>query len=126
RDVVPGQIDSARVHQEGSGHGIEQRRFSRTIGADDDEKRAGLQLERDIAQRAHLIWSAGKEDFAEMVEFQHARGTRAYLTFWEVAKRPRDGSRWASYVFSVVGTSRCDVPARVRAGGTNRAGRGVA
>src|SRR5205814_3919523 len=67
-----------------------------------------------------------KEDFAEMVEFQHARGTRAYLTFWEVAKRPRDGSRWASYVFSVVGTSRCDVPARVRAGGTNRAGRGVA
>ena len=70
-DVVPVQNDAALVNGPDTGNGVEHGGLSRTVSADDGDKITGIQMERELVQRAFLVDGAGVEGLADLEQVKH-------------------------------------------------------
>ena len=63
-----------------AGHGVQQRRFARTVGADDADELSGRRLEVDAVQGHDLVGGAGEEDLAQPADLESSRGAHDRTT----------------------------------------------
>ena len=67
--------------REGAGHGVQQRRLARAVGADDADELAGGHLEVDAVQRHDLVGRPGKKTLRRPRQLQGGRGAHSRTTF---------------------------------------------
>ena len=75
RDLPAPEKYASRSRAHKAGDEIDQRRLARTIGSDNSQRVAGIELERHIVDRAHAA-----KVFTEMFDFQNwfgAQGSRS-------------------------------------------------
>ncbi len=68
RDVLSVQTDGAVVHIEASRDGVQHRRFSRPVGADDRSEISRLQMQGQILNRMLFIDRAWIKGFTDMFQ----------------------------------------------------------
>jgi len=78
--VATAEHDLAAADGERAGHGIQQRRFARPVGADDADELSGRRLEVDAVQGHDLVGGAGEEDLAQPAYLESSRGTHDRTT----------------------------------------------
>ena len=66
-DVLPIELDAAAVGEEAPCDGIEQRRFSRAVCADDGDEVTVAHVERKSAQGSFFVDRSGIKGFADVV-----------------------------------------------------------
>ena len=70
-NVIPVQNDAALVNGPDAGNGVEHGGLSRSVSADDGDKITGIQMERELVQRAFLVDGAGVEGLADLEQVKH-------------------------------------------------------
>src|SRR5450759_3666548 len=82
---LPGHLataehDLAAADGERAGHGVQQGRLARAVGADDADELSGRRLEVDAVQGYDLVGGAGEEDLAQPAYFESGRGAHDRTT----------------------------------------------
>ena len=71
RHINPGQGDFSRVREESPCYRVEQGRFPRPIGADDDNERTLLHGQTDVLETANLIRRLGVKRLRNVFDLKH-------------------------------------------------------
>ena len=87
-DVYSVQADGALVHRKRTGNGVEQRGFSRPVGAQNGDKVSLCQLQIHIGQRLFLVYCAGIEGFGQIGKLQHFSFLPSRRFWWRASWHP--------------------------------------
>ena len=71
RNIFLVQCDAPLVAEKASGDGVEQCGLARSVGADNGDEIAGVQVEGQVFDRRFFVDSAGVEGFGNMGDGQH-------------------------------------------------------